>query len=87
MLQDNTTRWDTVSAGPGRKLTYAYTFVNLTKSEMEQTKIQNMNAEAKGKVCALPQLDRLFNKGVAVAFIYKDKNQDPILEFTCGSRS
>ncbi len=79
-MTDDGTRWDHVQAGPGKKLTFSYTLVKLTKSEINSDGLPAFLADVKAKTCAVGDTKEAMEKGVAIAFEYRDKEQRPIVK-------
>lgn len=71
---DSNTRWDTTEPGPGNCLTYYYTLVNASKSEIDP---DQLIAKLKPEVLQLYRTSsqmKLFRENrVTLRFIYKDK--------------
>jgi len=74
MNVDNDTRWDTTVPGPGKRLTYCYTFVNASKTELDPEKIA---ARIRPKLLMYYRTNaemKLFRENrVTVCYLYKDK--------------
>ena len=71
---DSDTRWDTTVPGPGKCLTYYYTFVNVSKNEINPGEV---SAKMKSKLLlnyrTSPGMKLFRENGVTVRFIFKDK--------------
>lgn len=85
---DENTRWDTTMAGPGRKLTYHYTFLGGKSNQIDKAIFREyMTGRLKGSVCSSPDTDVFFQNDVTVLFRYEAADQVFIatLEFTPSS--
>jgi len=71
---DSETRWDSTFAGPGTCLTYCYTLVNLSKSEVDPNEITlRMKPKLLEAYKTSPDMALFRDKHVTVRFQYKDK--------------
>lgn len=71
MTVDADTRWDNITAGQGKRLTYNYTIVTSTSGEIDRTKIQPFFTKIKAGVCSSPDMAIFFKNGVTVAYSYR----------------
>ncbi len=71
---DSDTRWDTTMPGPGRCLTYCYTLINVSKSEIDPGEV---TAKIKPKLLLYyrtnPDMKLFRDNGVTAHYIFKDK--------------
>ena len=71
---DSDTRWDSTAPGPGKCLTYYYTFVKLSKNEIDPGEIAK---KAKSKLLlnyrTSPDMKLFRDNRVTVRFIFRDK--------------
>jgi len=71
---DSDTRWDTTVPGPGKCLTYCYTFINVSKSEINPAEV---TAKIKPKLMLYyrtnPEMKLFRDNRVTVRYLYKDK--------------
>lgn len=71
---DSETRWDTTVPGPGKCLTYCYTFVNASKGQINPDEVA---AKAKAKLLLAyrtsPDMKLFRDNRVTVRFTFKDK--------------
>ena len=71
---DSDTRWDTTVPGPGKCLTYCYTLVNVSKSEINPGEV---NAKIKPKLLLYyrtnPDMKLFRDNRVTVHYMFKDK--------------
>jgi len=75
MNLDSYTRWDSTMPGPGNCLTYCYTLVKVSKSEIDPNKV-NAIKQALLNACresSDPDLKLFQQKRVTLRFMYKDK--------------
>lgn len=74
-MLDKETRLDTTFAGPGEKLTYIYTFVNLKAADVNSTELFNKMAPTiRNRACSNKDTAGLFKIGVTVVNYYQDKD-------------
>lgn len=69
---DRETRMDTVLIGPGLKITYAFTMVNLSSDDIADADIQKFRASQMRGVCT-SEMQYLLEKKVVVSYLYRDK--------------
>ena len=71
---DSDTRWDTTVPGPGRCLTYCYTLINVSKSEIDPGEV---TAKIKPKLLLYyrtnPDMKLFRDNRVTVHYLFKDK--------------
>lgn len=71
---DSDTRWDTTVPGPGKCLTYCYTLINLSKSEIDPGEVA---AKMKPKLLVnyrtSPGMKLFRDNRVTLRFVFKDK--------------
>jgi hypothetical protein len=74
------TRWDSVVAGPGEKLTYSYTLVNYASGNIDRGAISDSLSDLKKEYCASPFGKEMIERGASVEYIYRGKDGRPITE-------
>lgn len=75
MMVDQETRLDTTMAGPGKKLTYHYTLVNLTTEDIDIGELRAfMTTQIVNHVATHSDMQTLRDHRVTFAYSYKDKN-------------
>jgi hypothetical protein len=71
---DSDTRWDTTVPGPGKCLTYCYTLIHVSKSEIDPVEV---TAKIKPKLLlnyrTSPGMKLFRDNRVTLRFMYKDK--------------
>lgn len=71
---DSDTRWDTTVPGPGKCLTYCYTLINVSKSEIDPGEV---TAKIKPKLLLYyrtnPDMKLFRDNRVTVHYVFKDK--------------
>lgn len=76
---DSDTRWDTTVPGPGRCLTYCYTLINVSKSEIDPSEVI---AKIKPKLLLYYRTSadmKLFRDNrVSVHYMFKDKRGETV---------
>lgn len=83
MLVDAETRADATVVGPGKRISYYYTLMNidgldgLDVSKLKKEKFQLVSKN----VCANQKLSVLFRGGVVFSYIYKTRNGGHIVNF------
>lgn len=71
---DSDTRWDTTVPGPGKCLTYCYTFINVSKSEIDSSEVTaKMKAKLVANYRTSPDMKLFRDNHVTVRFMFKDK--------------
>lgn len=76
---DPDTRLDSARAGPGLRLTIAYTLVNAGSDGVDSTKFETrLTPTIKKASCANPDLRPLIDQGVVVILEYRGNQGDPI---------
>ncbi len=74
MNVDSETRWDTTVSGPGNCLTYCYTLLNVSKSELDPDKVTAMIKPKLLLRCkANPEMKLFRQNHVTLRFLFKDK--------------
>jgi len=72
---DRETRLDTTMAGPGNRLTYLYTLVNLSSADVDSTEL---TAKLKSQIIngykTLPEMAAFRKRQVELHYHYRDKN-------------
>ena len=78
-LVDPDTRLDSAKAGPGLRLTVAYTLVNAELNGVDTAAFEGrLTPTIKQGSCANPDLRPLIDQGVVVVLEYRGKNGNPI---------
>lgn len=76
---DPDTRLDSAKAGPGLRLTIAYTLVNAGSNGIDSTNFERKLAPTIKKAsCANPDLGPLIDRGVVVLLEYRGNQGDPL---------
>ena len=71
---DSDTRWDSTVPGPGKCLTYYYTFVNLYKTEINRGEVSTKaNSKLLLAYRTSPDMKLFRENRVTVRYIFKDK--------------
>jgi len=80
MNVDNSTRWDTTVPGPGKRMTYYCTLVNVSKSEIS---VDEITAKAKAKFLlnyrTSPVMKMLRENRITLRVVYRDKLGEPVI--------
>jgi hypothetical protein len=78
MTVDRDTRWDTTSAGPGRKFTYHYTIVSARGSEIDAAYFnKTMAGQLRSSVCSSQDLQIFLKHGVTLSYSYRGSDGRP----------
>jgi hypothetical protein len=77
-MMDQETRFDKVVAGPGEKLTYSYTLVNLTSGDMSRDSLATMLATLKKRSCVPKAAEEMRARGLTLEYKLVGKDQKPI---------
>ncbi len=73
MMIDQDTQWDSSVAGPGKTLTYNYTLLNYSSTEIDTEQFSsNIHEALVGTVCTVPVTKILPENGVLLNFNYYD---------------
>ena len=67
---DAETRLDRVSGGPGKKLTYNYTLVNLRANQVNLAALSKFGAGLKAAACASPGSRKILEAGFLLGYAY-----------------
>ena len=71
---DSETRWDTTVSGPGKCLTYCYTLINVSKSEIDPEQVTaKIKPELLLNYRTSPSMKLLRENHVILRYMYKDK--------------
>jgi Tfp pilus assembly major pilin PilA/ribosomal protein L40E len=71
---DRDTRLDTTVAGPGRKFTYIYTLVNVTRESIADSQLEEFAKTVKNRVCTNQAIAEFFQNKTVVGYLYNDKD-------------
>jgi hypothetical protein len=63
-------RLDKAEAGPGSRMTYYMTLVNLTASEVDKSSLAASVEQDKGRTCGVPNVKKLLDQNVTVGIKY-----------------
>jgi hypothetical protein len=79
MQIDSQTRWDTTTSGPGRKMTFFYTLVNLSVADLDQTKfIEEMRRQLLENYRSNPSMANFRRMQVELSFVYWDNRGETL---------
>src|SRR5262250_227093 len=73
-------RLDHVSAGPGKRLTFASTFVHASAGGFDRKALADAVAGFKKTRCSEPAVKDALEKGVTIDYRFKDKDGRPVTE-------
>ena len=71
---DSNTRWDTTIPGPGNCLTYCYTLVNSSKSELNPDDLAKVKPRLLENYKTNPEMKLFRENGVTLRYQFKDKD-------------
>jgi Tfp pilus assembly major pilin PilA len=71
---DKVTRLDTSMAGPGRKFTYYYTLVTLSRTSIDDSRLAKFAETIKNRACTNKDMDEFFQNKTVVGFHYSDRD-------------
>ena len=79
VMQDENSRMDGATVGPGRRLTYNFSLVNFLASDLEPNWLRQIQAPLlKSRVCGNKAMVSSMRYGVVYAYSYRDKGGLPI---------
>ena len=81
---DPETRWDHVSAGPGRKFNLSYTLLHVNAADVNRSTLASGIPAIKQRACSDPEMREMLDKGVVVALAYQSSDERPIVEIAVG---
>jgi len=70
MAVDAETRWDTTTAGQGKRFTYNYTIISATSRDFDKRAFPLFFQKIKADVCSSPDMVIFFKNGVTVGYSY-----------------
>lgn len=80
-MMDDDTRLDHVEAGPGKRITYNYTLVRVSKANVNIPELQKaMREQIIANYKTSSQMEHFRRANVEMAYRYKDKAGEPIFE-------
>jgi hypothetical protein len=69
---DQDTRLDSVSAEPGKHLTYHYTLVSVSSSDVDQAKFNKLiKPQLKTRLCESVEMKKFLKNGVTISYLYR----------------
>lgn len=79
MMIDEGTQWDSAYAGPGKMLTYNYSLVNYSASQIDGSLFaKNIKATVTDTICTTPATQIFPDNGVVLNFHYYDNTRNLI---------
>lgn len=80
-VMDRDTRADTTSVGPGLKLTFWFSIVSKSASDINKSQFyQNISPGIKRGVCSDPGLRNFFKDGITLTYLYRGNDGAYITE-------
>jgi hypothetical protein len=76
-MLDGDTRWDTIVAGPGEKLTYSYTLVNLALADIDREALATKLSELKKTACIPAIAKEMLSRGLIIHYKLQSKDRKP----------
>jgi hypothetical protein len=80
MMVDRVTRLDTEVPGPGKRYTYVYTLVNMTKDQFSPQDWSRQKKILTAGYSTSSQMKDFRDDGIELHYLYRDKNGDVITE-------
>lgn len=75
IMLDEYTSFDSMMASPGRKVTYIYTLVSASSSEISESDLNaSLGEKIKNRVCTSKDMHDLVKNKVEMTYRYKDKD-------------
>lgn len=75
MAVDKETRWDNMTPGPGRRLTYSYTFVNTAARDVDANYfLQAQTQQLRRGVCSSKDMEIFLKNAVTIAYSYRSRD-------------
>jgi hypothetical protein len=69
---DADTRLDSVSAGPGHRLSYHYTLTSIQSKDIKRAEFQKLiRAPLQARLCESPEMSGFLKHGVTISYIYR----------------
>ena len=79
MMIDEDTQWDSSYAGPGKMLTYSYTLMNYSASQIDGSIFaNNIKSNLTNTICTTPATQIFPDNGVMLNFHYYDNSRNLI---------
>ncbi|MEY4520571.1 MAG: hypothetical protein RLZZ499_3171 [Cyanobacteriota bacterium] len=79
MMVDADTQWDSSSAGPGKTLSYNYTLINYSTTNIDSSLFaNNIRSTMTKTVCTTPAIQIFPDNGVSLNFNYYDNTRNLI---------
>lgn len=79
MMIDQDTQWDSSFAGPGKMLSYNYTLINYSATQIDGTEFaKNVRAPLADTICTNPATQIFPQEGVLLNFNYYDNTRNLI---------
>jgi Tfp pilus assembly major pilin PilA len=69
---DKATRMESSVVGPGRKFTYLYTMVNLSRESINDSQMEKFSKIIKNRACTMKELEEFFINKTVVGYRYND---------------
>ncbi len=80
---DKKTRWDAVQGGPGENISYLYTLLNFSSSDLNANELEkNIFPNIKAAVCNSKNMQEMFDAGITAHYIYYSKDGVEVARFT-----
>jgi len=72
VVLDKDTRLDSVSAGPGHRLSYHYTLTSVQSKDIKRAEFQKLiRAPLQAKLCESPEMRGFLKHGVTISYVYR----------------
>ena len=82
MMVDANTRMDNAAPGPGKKITYFYTIVDVDPDLLNDAMFKQVEEGARGRVKHSSDLKIFRENGVDMRYVYRDEGGRELYEFT-----
>lgn len=79
MMVDENVRWDSSSVEPGKTLSYNYTLINNSATDVYSSMfVSNIRKSITNEICQVPGTEIFFDYGVTLNFNYYDRSHNLI---------
>lgn len=81
-MVDDVTRFDKTEAGPGKKITYYYTLINVPEENLTAETLKGLEDQVRANVLVNADLKAFRDENVDMRYVYRNEAEKVILDFT-----